>query len=372
MKKRNLRFTAAVAALCAAFCGVSLVGCGLGAGDSGDLDIPDYNADVQTVAPEEITVEHFVAEENVTYYTSESLSLWMEVNGEYLEMDYFSLDGDKRVYDHLYLYKNDYFYMLSDDLTGWYAALDDSTDPEYAEVEKDQGYDVQVNVKKSGIYKLTFDVKTLKFDMEYKSEITEPVYYTMKNCSIFTLATNWVEMAVNPANADEFVIQNFNIEAGALVGFFNYVHTSNYKVTLDESCDGKYVSGQGINVWANVGGVYNVYINAKTYVARFELLNPDTATYSCVYYDGAEFKTLQPYDVSVPYIFRQRVVVDTDYTTSLPKFHSEKYQTYALTAVDPTDVLINGEKDAYFKKKGVYDVIVNLKTFEITAELLPE
>ena len=35
----------------------------------------DYNADVQAVAPENITLEHFVAEENTTYYTSEGLSL---------------------------------------------------------------------------------------------------------------------------------------------------------------------------------------------------------------------------------------------------------------------------------------------------------
>ena len=33
-----------------------------------------------------------------------------------LNVNYFSLDGSKRVYDNLYLYEDDYFYMLSDDM----------------------------------------------------------------------------------------------------------------------------------------------------------------------------------------------------------------------------------------------------------------
>ena len=102
------------------------------------------------------------------------------------------------------------------------------------------------------------------------------------------------------------------------------------------------------------------------------MLNPDTATYSCVYYDGADFIELTPYEEDVPYIFRQRIVVDTQYTTSLPKFHTAKYKTYKLTVVDTANVLMGSGSSYYFKQKGTYDVIVNLKTFEISAELLPE
>lgn len=111
-----------------------------------------------------------------------------------------------------------------------------------------------------------------------------------------------------------------------------------------------------------------MYINKKTYVVRLELLNPDTATYSCVYYDGTDFITLQPYESDVPYVFRQSIVVTTQYTTRIPDFHTAKYRTYDLTVVDTMNVLMSN----YFKQPGTYDVIVNLKTFEITAELLPE
>ena len=205
MKKTFLCF---IATLLILISGISLVGCDMGTGTPA---IPDYNADVQVVEPENIDVENFIAEEDTTYYTSPGFSLWMEVNGAFMEMDYFSLDGDKRVYDNLYFYVDDYFYIVTDDYKDLYASLGDSADLEYAEEEKEQGYDIQINVKKAGIYKLTFDVKTLKFDMEYKAEIETPVYYSIRNCSIYSKATSWVEMSVNPANVDEFVISNFSI-----------------------------------------------------------------------------------------------------------------------------------------------------------------
>lgn len=362
MKKKFLCF---IATFLIVISGISLVGCDMG---TGTPTIPDYNADVQVVEPENIDVENFIAEEDTTYYTSPGFSLWMEVNGAFMEMDYFSLDGDKRVYDNLYFYVDDYFYIVTDDYKDLYASLGDSADLEYAEEEKEQGYDIQINVKKAGIYKLTFDVKTLKFDMEYKAEIQTPVYYTIKNCSIYSKATSWVEMSVNPSNEDEFVISNFSIGAGETVSFYNNVHVSNYKVTLDASINNKLASARKTIVTVNVGGLYNVYINKKTYVVRLELLNPDTATYSCVYYDGTDFITLQPYESDVPYVFRQRIVVTTQYTTRIPDFHTAKYRTYDLTVVDTMNVLMSN----YFKQPGTYDVIVNLKTFEITAELLPE
>ncbi len=364
MKKQSLYF---VAILIIVISGVFLVGC-----DIGTIipELPDYNADVQVVLPEDIDTEHFAVEEDTTYYTSPGFYLSLEVNGEFMVMNYFSIEGDKRVYDNLYLYEDDYFYIVTDDYKDLYASLGDSADLEYAEEEKEQGYDIQINVKKAGIYKLTFDVKTLKFDMEYKSEITTPVYYTIKNCSIYSVATSWVEMSVNPDNNDEFVINNFSVEPGKIIGFYNNLHVSNYKVTLDESVNNKLASVRKTIVTVNVGGNYDIYINRKTYVVRMELLNPETATYGCVYYDGADFITLQPYDIAVPYVFHYQITVDK--YDSLPKFHSEKYQTYDLTVVDTANILMGSGSNKYFKQAGTYDLIINLKTFEITAEILPE
>ena len=113
VKTMKKKFLFLVLTLLVVISGISLVGCDMGTGDPG---IPNYNADIQVIAPENIDIEHFVPNEDETYYTSSGLSLWMEVNGEFLKVNYFSLDGSKRVYDNLYLYEEDYFYMLSDDM----------------------------------------------------------------------------------------------------------------------------------------------------------------------------------------------------------------------------------------------------------------
>lgn len=349
--------------LCAA-----LVGCsGFG---GGDFSIPDYNADIEIVLPEDIDTDFCVPEEDKTYYTSPGFSLWMEVNGAFFELDYFYLEGTKRVYDNLYLYEDDYFYMLTDDLYDLYASLADTADGEFAEEEKQAGEDIQINVKKSGIYKLIFDTETLKFDMEYKGEITEPVYYTMKSCSVYSVATKWVETSVNPDNEDEFVLKDFNIGMNEFISLSDRSHVSIYKVTLTEDCNEKYGVWRYPNLTVNVGGVYDVYVNRKSYEVRLEIKNPDTADYNCVYYDGEEFISLTPYDESTPYVFRLRLVVDKS-LTRVPDFHTEKYKTYALTPT-PCDFLMISGKNAYFKEVGTYDVIIDLKAFKITVERLPE
>lgn len=364
MKNKFLGF---ILGLLIVACSVSLVGC-LGTGDS---STPDYNEKVVEVNVEDITNDYFIPNQDTTYYTSDELWLMAEVNGAFFEMEYFYIDGDMRVYDNLYLYKQDYFFMITGDYKYIYASLNHPFSTEYFEEEKEQGEDIQINVKKSGIYKLTFDVKTLKFDMEYKSEIETPLYYTMKNCSVYTEATSWREMSVNPANKDEFVIDNFSVTADETISFFNIVHTSNYKVTLDEKVNDKLASANKKNLTINVGGTYRIYVNSKTYVVNLELLNPDTATYNCVCYDGLNYNVLTPNDEQLPHVFSMRLVT-TENSTGLPYFLSKAYKKYDLTVIASTDVVSKVGKSCYLRKAGTYDLTINLRTFEITIEKLPE
>mgnify|MGYP003294247199 CR=1 FL=1 len=48
-------------------------------------------------------------EEETTYYTSPGFSLSISIRGHFMIMDYFTLDGNKRVYNNIYLYEDDYF-----------------------------------------------------------------------------------------------------------------------------------------------------------------------------------------------------------------------------------------------------------------------
>ena len=65
-------------------------------------------------------------------------------------------------------------------------------------------------------------------------------------------------MSVNPNNADEFMIRNFNVEANKLISFYSNTHVSNYKVTLDESANNKLASARKTFVTTNVGGTYDI------------------------------------------------------------------------------------------------------------------
>ena len=125
----------------------------------------DYNADIREVASESIDDELMHIEAGETYYTSPGFALCVSMNGYFKILDYFSLSGNVRNYRNLYLYQYDYFYMVTDDLRDLYASVGDNNDLQYVEEEKVQGKDVQINVKKAGIYDISFDVKTLKFDL---------------------------------------------------------------------------------------------------------------------------------------------------------------------------------------------------------------
>lgn len=345
----------------------SLVGCNFG---KNPPPTKDYNADIQVVSPENINTEHFEIKDNTTYYTSPGFSLWISVNGHFMNMNYFSIDGDKRIYDDLYFYEDDYFYIVTDDYVDLFASLSEESDKQYAEEEKEQGYDIQLNIIKSGIYKVIFDTKTLKFDLEYKSEIETPRYYTIKNCDIFSVTNSWLEMSINPNNTEEFYVTNYHIDTNKTISFFSHLHTSNYKPTLEVNSQ-KYAKSEKHSIRIFIGGNYNIYINSKTYEVRLELINVETADYTCVYYDGSDFIDLELVDSNIPYIFTYQLDVDTKYSTSLPHFYNNHYSEYKLSVVSSPELMSSG-KYHYFKTIGTYKITINLKTFEISAELLPE
>ena len=333
----------------------------------------NYNADIQEILPEHIEDEHFKPEEDTTYYTSAGFILSISIRGHFMIMDYFSLDGNKRVYNNIYLYEDDYFYMVTDDYKDLYASIADVNDREYVVEEKESGEDIQLNVIKEGIYNIVFDTDTLKFDMVYLSEITTPRYYTIKNCDIYSVATSWKEMTKNPNNQDEFYISNFYIASGKSISFYSHIHISNFVPTLDQDSQ-RMASVRKTDVRIFIGGNYDVFINSKTYEVRLELKNPETADYSCVYYDGNDFISLELENNAVPYIFTYQITANTPYNplesgnTKLHTLYSENYGEYKLTIINSPDI----NAYHYCKKAGTYKVTVNLMTFELTAELLPE
>ena len=221
----------------------------------------------------DIVAQSTTNDEGKTFYTCKKLSLITEVNGYYSVNKPFVLDENdetKRIYDDVYFYVDDFFYM--DRANSWdiYCTLSDPADSEYAEVEKSEGVDIQINIKKAGIYKIIFDISTLSFDLEFKSEITTPVYEEIKNCDMYYSGA-WVPMQ---KEGDEFYIKNFSIETSKFVSFFSHIHTSNFKTTVEQGTENPYIrkigSKANSQVYFKNSGTYNIYINAKTYVVRVE------------------------------------------------------------------------------------------------------
>ena len=313
-----------------------------------------------------------------------------EINGSYTVDRAFTLDAqdpNKRIYDDLYLYQYDYFFMISGDYKDIWCRLSDRNDLEYVEVEKSEGEDVQVNVKVSGIYKLIFDTVTKSFDVEYKSEITTPVYEEILKCEIGYLDDSKEMVFVKMVkDGNELAITNIHFDIGQAIWFYSeFTHTSWYKTTIDESCVNKYVHKWGEKPSSEIififGGTYNLYLNPKTYVVRVEAVSIDNDGYSAIIFDeNGQEQSLQPADQTAGYIFTfEKTVTGRTVgnvfvvTEDLPVIYSASYQPYNLTLTEESKVFVSFyDDDICFKQAGKYIVTINLQTFEMGLTLLAE
>ena len=104
--------------------------------------------------------------------------------------------------------------------------------------------------------------------------------------------------------------------------------------------------------------------------ARFFVIDCYRIFRNIASYNGNDFINLSLDDQNIPYIFTLQYEVDTAYT-SVPKFYNTHYTQYKLSLATSPNIVGSGES-YYFKTAGTYKLTINLITFEITAELLPE
>lgn len=314
---------------------------------------------------------------NEDYYTSKAISLVTEIRGNYSHDRPFILDKTDdtlRIYKNIYLYEEDYLQILytkdGSPISYVYAMLSDEGDSEYAEVEYTEGgKPLQINVIKSGIYDLVLDTKTLGIDMVRVSNIDTPVYETIKTCEFYIHNSlndyTYTEMAFN-SETNEYYLET-QIPRGASLGFFSASHNSRYKVIVDSEIVNKTIYYHDINpelMYANVGGEYKVYINAKTYQVRFELQNPDTASYFCQAGFGDDV-VLSPVAEDTPYLFRYEFLPEVENKHAIiPSFYPELGFSYVLEIIDEEGLVEGG--DSLFGNGTTYILEINLKDFTLT------
>lgn len=307
------------------------------------------------------------------YYTDSVLAFCTEIRGSYKSDRPFTLDDEKdnlRVWDDMYLYEGDYFQMIvigSSDI--FYSVEDD--DLEYVELNESRA---QATVKegKSGIYRIVFDLTEKVFDLEYKGEITTPVYEKMDGCDVYSLSTEFTPLTENPNNSEELMIADYHINSGEVISFYNHgnVHLSNYKVILDASNLGKYATALedgDKHITFAIGGIYNLYVNPTTYLVRVELTDPDTADYSLMVYKNGEPQALIAESSDTPYLFKYTVSLRK--YASLPIFVADNYSMYSLS-LNPSDNV--DAEDGMFMIEGTYLLEIDLKSFTVTATYLPQ
>ena len=305
------------------------------------------------------------------YYTDSLLSMCAEIRGSYKSNRPFTLDPTNeslRVWDNLYLYEYDYFQMIVNESSHIFYEVDDSS-KQYVDIDDPEAI---IKEGKSGIYKLTFDLVSRKFGLEFKSEIDTPVYEKMDGCDVYTLShDNFTPMVVNPNNNEELMVSNYQIEMGEIISFHNHgdFHLSNYKVVPDSLLLGKIIDGiesGDAHPFIMVGGNYNLYINPITYAFRAELINPDTANYSLLVLED-DYITIPHNNDDPAYLFYYQCQVSRQFQ-SMPIFSNSHYQMFDLDAIPNDQVNSYGQ----FEIPGLYSLEINLKEFTINATYMPQ
>ncbi len=315
-----------------------------------------------------------------TYYMSDYISFIMEVRGYYQSNIPFTLDKDNenlRIYDNMYFYEGDFFQLMSSDYRHIWATLKNEN-TEYLTPLREQGEDIRVDVKKSGVYKIVLDIKTMIMDFEYKNAIKTPYYYPFKSCDIGTLVDEHIvysSLGVNPNNSDEFMISDYQVKTGKLYSFYSgEPHTSNYKLTVTEDSK-NYISSTQFetSVVFNVNGKFNIYVNKMTYQIRVEA-DPLSLVYDCVVYKDGNFVELTPKDSTVPYVFEYQYEATSDVggygimSDDVPSFYNKSYKKYELTVEESTLLDKNNKGEYYFKKKGQYLLTIDLFNLTLKVE----
>ena len=256
---------------------MSLTSCSLF--EPGNLN-NNYNNDNLTIGSPIEGNDLISVDNNVSYYESTDISLSIEINGLYTVIRYFTIDEEHknlRIYDNMYLYPGDYFYMLSNDYRNWYADLDENVSEEYAVKEIEEGEDYSIVIKKEGIYKIIFDLDTKKFNLEYKSEIDQPKYLKIKNCEILEFIDSkatYKKMEVNPNNPYELMIKNYNVVENRTIYFLSVTHVSKYKIFLNEenlNLTAKYANKNRQGIKMLISGTIDLYLNTLTYEVRIDV-----------------------------------------------------------------------------------------------------
>lgn len=309
------------------------------------------------------------------YYQSKHLILVTEIHGSYNQMHHFRLDPDndrKRIYDNIYFYEDDFFYVMLYKGTAFtslgqiYASLSDPSDAEYGELVHNNTT-FQINIKKDGVYRLVLDADDYSVDMERVSDIETPVYEPITTCRLYVhgdAEKTYTDMTLDKATGKWHVQKTIPVNSS--ISFFSASGNSHYKMDVAEGLMNRYLYLDNVNpnsAHLHMGGNFDIYFDANSYVLDLTLNNPDTASYYCQV-GWREGKELSPL-AEAPYLFRHRIT-----STAQPGNYEKLPDFYPFLGL-PFELEYVSEGGDYnynkwIKVSGEFDLTVNLKEFTVT------
>ena len=331
---------------------ILLSGCSIFSG--GGTDAP------KSVDPASIPSE-VVVESGEEYYEATDYSLWFECSGYYRSCPYYYVEEGKpntRVYDNLYFYEKDYFFVLSKSMKEWYARLSEGHDTTYVEEELTEGLDYHINIKTDGIYTVKWDMDSKRFDVIYKSEIDTPHFYEIKKCRILSNG-KYTQMERNPDNQDELCVKGLNVLHAKGITFYETPNA--FRVTVDPASTQflfTFDNKRDDYLSVNVDGPVDIFLNTKTYVARIALPNPDQNTFGFTTLDEEKDQNIAV-DPTHPYLFTYDCTIDAAgrmlENISFYDFHVREYEFAVASNPEIFDESeYQGSTFHYFKEAGDY------------------
>ena len=325
-----------------------------------------------------------------TYYKSDLFELHTTIAGYFSYGRKFFVPKDNpdlHVYDNLYLYEGDEFFVAKNKGSSRFGIpdfdycfeLEDPNDMEFVNVDIDEMDktvgSLFIKEKKDGVYKVSFNIKTLRIDIDFLREIDTPRYDYIAHCDATVIHGQSMTMKANPNNEDELMAEGMNIQMHSSLVFDNNLGCYT-RVWLDESLINQvrtFTKRELLHF--SVGGVYNLYLNRRTYAVRVELTNPESATYNCYYAsemtNWEKVALTKRSDSNHIFELKNYTNYKDDIMYSVVNFldyEPEDNASYPYYLTSKTDLIriSDSKKSIWLTQKGTFDITVDL--FEGTVD----
>lgn len=215
-----------------------------------------------------------------------------------------------------------------------------------------------------GVYNLSFDTKTHKFNIEYVRALTSEELEELTSLkpieSINVMKSGDYELIPFTQDGDNFILDDFRMDESGRVSLLDDDWVD-VEFSLDESVDSS-IATQSYNLNLKKAGIYKLTINKDTHILKVELKEELVEAFKCIIYANSSFYTMNEGEGDNFVYNNLELTKDT-----LIAFVDKNYENYTITlSSDIEEGLVSlSSKFVTIKKDGTYNISINSKTLEV-------